>query len=194
MRMPSGLQRGWPSSAGPDVRRRAAPDSRSITPQLARAVVGEAGAVELVEEPVDLADVRVGHGLWCFARLAAPRSSAALTTHSERPSGLQAMSVTSRGSRVSWRASPPSMGSSQTWRAAFLGCLGGGRPIGGASRLEDRRAVAQEGEAPSIGAPAGRGVAASTEGQRTRRASSRRRARSRARADSRRASGHWSGR
>ncbi len=63
----------------------------------------------------------------------------------------------------------PVHGQQPDLRAALLGRLGHGRPIGGTGGLEDRGAVAQEGEAASIGAPAGRGVAAPAERQRSRR-------------------------
>ena len=70
--------------------------------------------------------------------------------HRRVPSGLQASSVTSSGSRVSWAASPPSMGSSQTWTAPAAGWLltGTGGPVAGTAGRQHRAAIAQEGERP----------------------------------------------
>src|SRR3990172_3747452 len=120
MVVPSGLQRGCPSEAAPLVRRTASPVAASTRQRRpGRSYV----------KPVALS-MYMSRSIWRMSLSGGAsgarsgfvtRLVAALMTHRRAPSALQARSLTSRGRWVSWRASPPSIGSSQTWAAPSSG-------------------------------------------------------------------------
>ena len=91
-----------------------------------------------------------------------------LTTHSRRPSGDQASPSASFGRSVSWRASPPSAnGRSQTWVPPSVGASALPGLGTAATGLQHGAAIRQEGERPTVRAPARCGVGLASDGQLT---------------------------
>ncbi len=134
-------------------------------PQLARPVVGEAGAVELVEEPVDLADVGLRRRLRGRARRRLVGQG--------RADDAEGPTVGTPGDvrDIAWQPGDlvrlaAIQGQEPDLRAALLGRLRRDTAVGCAGRLEDRGAIAQEGQRPAIGAPARGGVGLTAERQR----------------------------
>ena len=126
-------------------------------PQVGVAIVDEAGAVELVGEPVDVAVVgaAASRPAWAWAggrgaRRPPPRWRRGTSSgrRAVEPSGDQAKSVTPRGRSVRRRASPPSSGSRWTWIASravlrLLGLVG--------LLLDQQAAVGHERERTAVG-------------------------------------------